>query len=587
MFTSKLPAVWISVLLNIFLVFLVFWSGYPTVPSLSKGPVSRPSFELSPANPADIYESYPIDFENATAIFNTVHGALKQKDSNMNPVGVSFIPAYVPPGTLMYHATNIPHIPDLLEWIAMDYEFSYSFAHFPRGKRREWGPPPPPPPPSTLKVSDEEAPFRSSDRSGRTYLYTFRNTRPLDKLIYLDGASAAKTNTGEMDQQSILSRQSNPNERVHEVEAAQEICKWGKTFGLQGVIRMEVGFEIILCSFHEHIELVSNVTLANVTTLGNIPYEKPVPLTDLEKNRTKLIDKWESMTGFDWLRAGASVNYGEKRIQLDFSKMVTPLNKTWIDADPYKRRINHIPDPVKEHIIGQLHLNLLLAANPFHRTNWQLPVERFVGKFAPMLIALNNSLSLFDFEKDDDLKVALEHAASNITEHTFNFVRRYSDEMIENIGANSENAYNLAVKDYCSHTYPIMTSLEVLIFSSMYRVESEVLQTIFDLYNTSRIMMPDLFVNPDESNHSEYKDTLVSKTDNLRQLLRSLRWSIFTKCSTACNWDEACYIPTWGPGPMGWGPESKNRDYFEYDGTRLRIPLELKCVSYRNLQGGW
>lgn len=61
--------------------------------------------------------------------------------------------------------------------------------------------------------------------SDESYLYALRNTKPLDKLIYLDGASAAKTLTGEMDQQLVLSRQLDPDARVDERVAASKICE--------------------------------------------------------------------------------------------------------------------------------------------------------------------------------------------------------------------------------------------------------------------------------------------------------------------------------------------------------------------------
>ncbi|GME88054.1 unnamed protein product [Ambrosiozyma monospora] len=49
----------------------------------------------------------PIDISNATAIFNEVNNALKQKNANLNPVGVSFIPAYIPEGTLLYRVMTL------------------------------------------------------------------------------------------------------------------------------------------------------------------------------------------------------------------------------------------------------------------------------------------------------------------------------------------------------------------------------------------------------------------------------------------------------------------------------------------------
>ncbi|CAI4695723.1 CNT_collapsed_G0044070.mRNA.1.CDS.1 [Saccharomyces cerevisiae] len=66
-----------------------------------------------------------IDFDNSTAIFNSIRAALRQSPSDIHPVGVSYFPAVIPKGTLMYHAGS--KVPTTFEWLAMDHEFSYSF----------------------------------------------------------------------------------------------------------------------------------------------------------------------------------------------------------------------------------------------------------------------------------------------------------------------------------------------------------------------------------------------------------------------------------------------------------------------------
>lgn len=196
-------------------------------------------------------------------------------------------------------------------------------------------------------------------------------------------------------------------------------------FGLQGVIRSEIGFEIVLCDFSENLEIVSNITLKNATTLGDLPNEPEFAHSDLERKRMALMDQWQLMSGYDWLEAGSRVNEGELRILLDFSGMVTPLNKTYIDRDPYKRRINNIPDTNKEEIIHLLELYLTSPVDPFHKTDWQAVTEA-TGKFATILIALNSTLQVFELESEGEiLGPSIESAAGNLTLTLFNFFRRY------------------------------------------------------------------------------------------------------------------------------------------------------------------
>lgn len=540
----------------------------------------------------EVHEKYPVDFLNATAVFNTIHGALKQKNSDLFPIGVSFIPAYIPPNTPLYHSTGSKEIPQLFEWIAMDYEFSYDFAHFIRHKAPN-GHHGPNHPDDNVEITNHRGPDFSSNpgydkssnerkgpRNGLSYMYTFRNIKPLTKLIYLDGASASKRSSGEMDQQLILSRQQDINGRVDEYEAAEKICKWGEAFGLEGIIRLEVGFEIILCDFKNDVELISNITLNNVTELISFPDESLVPLNDLEKKRTQFLDIMQSMSGFEHLQAGHLVDEGEPRIILDFSRMVTPLNRTWIDPDPYVRRINALSVELKESIIHDLELNLNKQVTPTRKSDWQAITNHIVDKLGPMMVLLNNTLSIFDLNKDKDLADSLEYASRNITKLTYNFVRRYSDDTIKDKDAKLQNALDSAIIDFVYHTYPLTSQSEYLIYSSIYKVHHEVISTIFRAFDTSKRILKDFFVEPSESRYEEHKSNLLVLKQNVIELIANLRWSIFTRCSLACNWDEVCYIPTWGPGPMGFG-----HDWFEFDGERYRIGQELHCVSYKEVGG--
>ena len=79
------------------------------------------------------FENYTrkIDLENSTAIFNSIYAALRQSGSDLHPAGVTYFPAVIPSGTLMFHAGS-GQIPEGLEWLAMDQEFSFNF-----GSRRQ------------------------------------------------------------------------------------------------------------------------------------------------------------------------------------------------------------------------------------------------------------------------------------------------------------------------------------------------------------------------------------------------------------------------------------------------------------------
>lgn len=500
--------------------------------------VGLSTYALSPHRHRINYLDFPIDLTNASAVFNAVNGAGKQHDSNIKPVGVSFIPAYIPANTPLFHSTGKQSVPSLFEWVAMDREFSYSFAHFPRHGK-----------PSRFH-SDQRI-FKSD---GRNYLYTFVNPKPLDKLIFLDGALAAKTDSGEMDQQLVLSGQEDPDAYVYEREAADRICKWGKPFGLQGVVRLEVGFEVIICNFND-LQLVSNVSLANPVDILDFPAETGSDDPE-ELSRKRILDEAMAQLGLEWVQAGSLVNHGEKRIKLDLSHMVTPLNKTWIDPDPYKRRLNKIPQTVKDDIRRTLSHHLKRPV--IQGRDWQTLAERVVGKFSPLLLLLNNTMKLWHLHNDSFA------VASNVSRVTFNFVRTYNDS--GTLDSKHETPLSRALADYVPGE--ATTEAEVLIMASLRSIVSEIVGTLFDYHTMAKALL-----------HNQEVD--ITKHDvRLQALLKVLNWADFTKCA-ACGIDQVCYVPTWGPGPFGWGISSANLEYLDYDGERYRIPKQLLCVSYK------
>ncbi len=88
------------------------------------------------------------------------------------------------------------------------------------------------------------------------YLHVYRATRPLH-LLYIDGMGAGKTNMGTLDTQDLVLRRLNASRPMDERQRAADLCRIAGSWGLDGVIRMEAGFEIIKCDFSVGLELVT------------------------------------------------------------------------------------------------------------------------------------------------------------------------------------------------------------------------------------------------------------------------------------------------------------------------------------------
>ncbi|CAI6701141.1 AIS_HP2_G0041030.mRNA.1.CDS.1 [Saccharomyces cerevisiae] len=520
-----------------------------------------------------------IDFDNSTAIFNSIRAALRQSPSDIHPVGVSYFPAVIPKGTLMYHAGS--KVPTTFEWLAMDHEFSYSFGlrspsygrkslerrhgRFGNGTDGDHpkGPPPPPPPP------DEKG-------RGSQKMLTYRAARDLNKFLYLDGASAAKTDSGEMDTQLMLSNvikeklnltDDGENERMAERLYAARICKWGKPFGLDGIIRVEVGFEVVLCDFSaDNVELVSMLEMVQPNQYLGLPAPTVISkeegwpldengslvedqLTDDQKAILEREDGWEkafsnfnAVKSFNQLRAGAAHDNGEHRIHIDYRYLVSGINRTYIAPDPNNRRLldEGMTWEKQLDMVDDLEKALEVGFDATQSMDWQLAFDELVLKFAPLLKSVSNILN-----SDGDIN---ESIAINATALTLNFY--------------------------------------FLIWSSAVSVVGEIVDVI---YKVNDLLIPEVYsFMTDNTTSSDLIKNVETARSTIDGLIESLGWiELNYRCERQCNWDEVCYTPSWGPSPMGMTePGSHNEGFgthFDESRQRLVINSKLQCININDL----
>ncbi|KAG8880171.1 hypothetical protein FRB97_001002 [Tulasnella sp. 331] len=198
-------------------------------------------------------------------IFNSLNGLLKHQPNALYRNGHAIIAGTVAPGTLLYHSsrlncTGLP--PTTLEWVSFDPEHSYLFG---------------------------------------SMMYTFQVVKPL-KILYFDGSSATKMPSGPVDTQEILAH-GEVSEWGHESKWGDErtrlfeLCDWGKEFGLDGFVRMEFDFEIMLCNFAS-MEVVSALDLlpvhANTGQQPECPLESTDPLDTDDRSKDDSSPKSQS-----------------------------------------------------------------------------------------------------------------------------------------------------------------------------------------------------------------------------------------------------------------------------------------------------
>lgn len=509
----------------------------------------------------------PVDEDNATAIFNEVNNALKQKNSNLNPISVSYFPVYVPIGTHVFHSTRGDNqIPASYEWIAMDWEFSYSFAHMNRGKPGgRWGPGGPGGGPPGGRPGGPggagpgggfgggihhgaggggAGPVPPPHNEGAPVMLTFEVVKPLDRMLYLGGSSAAKDDAGDMDTQYVLS-QADSYDTFNERWGAEKICAWGKQFGgIDGYIRIENAFEAVLCDFHEKVKLIGNQTLSNVTGVVELPYERfdnesmkdPVNIA-----KTELFDDIQQMASYDWAWAGARVGQGEDRVFIDWAKFVTPINRTYISTDPFTRRIFNISEKIKKDLVTEVGDGLKTPNDPFTTTDWRQQTSMIEEKFGPLLGMLNTSYAIYDIEQDPHM------LGDNITLYTYNFIRRYMDAELFEF---TDERQRFATWEYVHPSHPIKSASEQLIYSSLIKVQQRILTVMKNQFNLGKTLLARYRY---EELPEDTADLIEAGETELRTLLDDLKWVIYYRCQNACKLDEICLYPGWGPGPTGGG----------------------------------
>jgi hypothetical protein len=253
---------------------------------------------------------------NANYLFNAIHSSTRQWGSSINHNGMSLFLATVPAGTQLYHGTFKSDLVQGLEWLAFEPEHALVFAQ----PRME------PPPEHIYPSSDEEAVFGQEQhvhlstnenlaypqarplvtsvplsqprieslkkfrllghsahelgdeqqplgpptlepQNNVGYLQTYVSKHDLH-LLYIDGLSAAKTPNGTLDTQDmlILNLTAGPKDPwARELARARGMCDLASTLWedrIDGIIRMEGGFEIIMCDFEKHLDRTEVVAIA-------------------------------------------------------------------------------------------------------------------------------------------------------------------------------------------------------------------------------------------------------------------------------------------------------------------------------------
>lgn len=506
--------------------------------------------------------------QNAFAIFNSIHSAMRQWGSSLNHNGMSFYLATAPEGSIFYHGDFTPERPEFFEWLAFEVEHAGQFAqswepqnlYIPNTLER---PPsdesfaevlrwhqtshhlpladmpddpfldaaPPQRPLSTVKEDDpsKDPPKGPPDlsRPTRGYFQIYRTNRPLN-LLYIDGQAAAKCWLGPLDSQDLILLDYNaPRNFFGDWLRATDLCaladEWAFPSGgkIDGFIRMEAGFEIIKCDF---------------STSGGLDLVSVQASSFRNESGTGIDYSYD--TAFEWMRAASARYHGHPtgRLQVDWSSMVSayayPVNLS--NPDRSRQDLPRVLNATRE---GRRKIRNRLSQVVAQRggkdaaekgiVNWQAVVDKIVTRFGERLWYIANG----QLQSKPLLSTigTLVDPFISYTDHT---------PMAEHLAIDRCTQHYLDHRNLHRETW---TPEDHIIATAIERVSHSICDALFsarDVLRSNRTTLPGI-------------DKPVEQTQVIiRQLMEELRWSTWKQCGKCPSPDEICLIPMFPFGGM-------------------------------------
>ncbi|KAK4143469.1 uncharacterized protein C8A04DRAFT_12335 [Dichotomopilus funicola] len=480
---------------------------------------------------------------NAYDIFNAIHSAMRQWGSSLNHNGMSSFVVTIPPGVLLHHGTRQPQGPKGPEWLAFEVEHAELLAH-----------PRPAHTPSLLfdqqpeqqqqqPISSQHQPPKPTTDDSHGYLFSYLTTSPIP-LLYLDGTSAGSTDMGTLDTQDILLRLS-PNSSIwDEYPRAFDLCDIVTPWGLQGILRMEAGFEVIKCDFAQEMEMVSGKGMRRPEVDGGLESE-----VDVDGGRKGWMFGLVRAVGQRFGGVGAG------GVRVDWGSMVSAWFWEGLDlrgsgglprlvgvgGKELRAIRGRVEEVVRERTGGKG-----TGGNNVGAVDWQGVVDMVVSRYADRLRYMAEGV-----HDAETMRIELNGALNT-----------HIDYSIQDTETRSEAAI-----DRCSSFYTLAASPQTLedglILTAVETVARDICSTLFEARN--------LFAEDPAAN-----DTSVARAQQIiQQLMNRLKWTKWKKCP-ACGLDEVCWAPLW---PLG------DKESHERPNCRNASMIDKECVSRESNAG--
>ncbi|KAG1727699.1 hypothetical protein EDB19DRAFT_1857468 [Suillus lakei] len=484
-------------------------------------------FDVTILNPADNvssddelwrFDEYPSENATGNLIFDTVHSLLQHWPNTRYRNGHNIVPGVIPIGTLLYHGTNGSHmIPTGPEWTATDPEHSLFFS---RGNGSSWH-------------------------------LTLAATRPL-KVLYFDGSSAAKIPDGTMDAQDIIAwGEPRPERFFDESDRIDDLCTWGKGFGIDGFARMEMDFEVMLCDFAAGVEIVSFLHLI-------LPKDdRSFPPTSLDSDTGQYLNRT-----FEVLHSGSWHNFypGDSRIVLDLTGLIsfydTALVPSLIPVRAGLERLDHRVLGISSQDLSRVTRQVTEIVSRPHPvgsgTDWKTLIHVVVDRYADRLELMQYLLNVTSSDSQELLqraKLAQTQLRVMLTPYLLH------STVVPSAGTSGVDASQWASPMFrlCATTHtsrmvnriPFMTRSEHLLLKAIEDTTREICRVTTKMWADGVTSGLDPLFPVEFNGEPDVTHLMHYWRQDIEKLMSWLDWSVWIKCRPACGPEEMCYLSTW------------------------------------------
>ncbi|KAJ7134072.1 hypothetical protein C8R43DRAFT_640074 [Mycena crocata] len=507
-------------------------------------------------------------------IFETVNSLLQHWPNTRYRNGHNVVPATVPVGTLLYHGRVNSSLPDVPEWVSTDPEHAFPFC-------------------GDAGIPEQ---FGEQNTTGCWQL-TLAASRPL-KLLYFDGSSAANMKDGTLDAQDLLVwGKFDPARWLDDRGRIRALCDWGNELGIDGYVRMEMDFEVMLCDFNNGVELVS----ADYLTAWRLNYITPPlwrptahsilsnqesPLNIASPEDGPYLATIAHVLRFETVRAASWHNRypGETRIVLDLTRFVsfydTSIAPSLIPQRTGKERWDHRLQNISAVDLAAVtaRLKAVLAPdyiqnNPGSGVDWQVLYRVLVDRYAERLemleYLLNTTTTANIAARAKTIQMQLR---AMVTPYALyharpTFVFKKSDST--SVGGQDDYVWAAPVWRGCAtrHTAQIhtnavlklrLTPAEHLLLGALDGTNREICRSVVRMWAAGveaglDVQLPISRHRDASKNRADSEKTIARVVEgwhaDTQALMAWLDWSVWVKCRPACSFEEICYMPTW---PFFW-----------------------------------